>query len=159
MKTDTNEKPSVQQPTEEIPTQSSGDVQPEDIDDANFVPVIGHKKSQGRAKKRGRDSKVTTVPTTPGSAESSSTKDTGGHGKGSGNSNGKNGGNGKRRSKDRRDKAKGNAQVKDDEKRTDAGESSGSNSDVNKSDPENPPKKFVEAPLPKVNAWKVSNIF
>lgn len=155
MKTTDEETPSSTAPQEPItsppataPTPTPAPDDNED-DDSNFVPVIGHKKGQARAKKRARDTKHK-------SGQSSSE-----HAAGGGTAASKEHHQGKGKSGKRRERKSGNKEGKEQEKQDGATvDSSGNSSDVNKSETENqPPKKFVEAPLPKVNAWKVSSYF
>lgn len=136
-------------PKEEPPVADSAvsNPVPEDIDDddSNFVPVIGHKKGQARAKKRARDAKR---PGPPSSEQGTRDKDHPAKGK----------------SGRRRDRKGGNKDTKEHEKSDISNvttvDSSGNSSDVNKSETETQSqKKFVEAPLPKVNAWKVRKMF
>lgn len=157
MKTADEETPSSTVPQE--PTSPTTDPAPthEDIDDddSNFVPVIGHKKGQARAKKRARDTKHKSGPSSSehaagqgGGATAAGTREKEHH-------------QGKGKSGKRRERKSGNKEGKEQEKQDAATvDSSGNSSDVNKSETENqPPKKFVEAPLPKVNPWKVSYKF
>lgn len=107
----------------------------EEEDNANFVPVVGHKKNQSRNQKRQgkpRDDDRT--------GESKATR----RGKDS------------KRSTDRREKKEKAAKDKPaiDEQKRETADSSGSGSETKQEEP----IKFVEAPLPKVNAWKVSTL-
>lgn len=116
-------------------------VEPQDVDaadeaedDSNFVPVIGHKKSHNRGRKV-RDQRSDNRGARKATAAAAR-------------------GEQPRRSTDRKKREdKDNKGGKTEEKKSDE---SGSGNEAKPDAEPAAPKVFVEAPLPKVNPWKVS---
>ncbi|XP_055625106.1 la-related protein 1 [Toxorhynchites rutilus septentrionalis] len=159
-----------------IATLGGGD---EAEDDASFVPVVSHNKRDRRSRQKASAASTSKFSEQQQQGDKppskSSRRSGGGGGAGGGGGGGASAGGArketsegvapakkdrKRKSDERRRAGKGRVEAEKEEKVTEKdspGETSGSNkvSSEEGSDKE-APKKFIEAPLPKVNAWKVT---